>query len=146
MTNNCIHAVNGLCIDCSQYQKWIKELEAQVAGLVGALKSIGVFCTHFGKEDCNSNRCSACMQLDIIDNAISTLPSTFLEIQKAKDACVEAIKKSISMAQQRCDWSFGSWDSIYNVRGYCIAKPLEQALHTLQQAQNLAGQSKKEDV
>lgn len=93
----------------------ISQLKAQVDGLVKGLEDVVM---HLEGSVCE---CGISLHdIDAADSArqaLSTLPSTFLEIQKAKDAVIEA-------AEQIKDLHVGP-----------KFLKLQQALRTLQQAQ-----------
>ena len=92
-------------------------LKAQVSGLVGALEII----KHAGYPKYPNVATPYELQKIAIE-ALSTLSSTFLEIQKAKENVIEAAKKSV-------DWHMRH--SQYHVTD----SNLQEALRTLQQAQ-----------
>ena len=92
-------------------------LKAQVSGLVGALE----INKHAGYPKYPNVATPYELQKIAIE-ALSTLSSTFLEIQKAKENVIEAAKKSV-------DWHMRH--SQYHVTD----SNLQEALRTLQQAQ-----------
>ena len=92
-------------------------LKAQVSGLVGALEII----KHAGYPKYPNVATPYELQKIAIE-ALSTLSSTFLEIQKAKENVIEAAKKSV-------DWHMRH--SQYHVTD----SNLQEALRTLQQAE-----------
>ena len=103
--------------EIAQLRQENEALKAQVSGLVGALEII----KHAGYPKYPNVATPYELQKIAIE-ALSTLSSTFLEIQKAKENVIEAAKKSV-------DWHMRH--SQYHVTD----SNLQEALRTLQQAQ-----------
>lgn len=121
--------IDQLYDECQMYM-------AQVSGLGGTLSEIRQICNREVREHGD-----AFLVDEIAEKSLSTLPSTFLELQKAKDAVISAAEYLVWPPKTESPSEVCPECGTY---GYGELRDAFKALRTLQQAQDLAGQSKKE--